>query len=145
MNEFPPVIVERELDAPIETVFQAWTDPTRLIHWFKSSSDTRVVSAEVDLRVGGKYKITLGEDHEPWLLFGTYSEVEEPNLIEFTWMWEEATMELRETLVRVELEPAGEKTKLKLTHSRFSNEKSFQAHGAGWDAVLSTLASYLEG
>jgi len=145
MNEYPPVVIERTFDATIDRVYQAWTDPEQLVQWFKGSPETKVLKAEADPRPGGTYRITIGTPGEPWVLFGTYLQATEPNLIEFTWLWEEATMEPRETIVKVELEAQGDQTKLTLTHSNFSNDQSFQAHGAGWNGVLKTLASFLGG
>ena len=145
MSAFSPIVIERIYDAEVERVFQAWTDPKQLVRWFKGSPETVVLAAETDVRVGGSFRITVGDPGDPWVVSGTYSQVDEPNLLEFTWLWEEATMEPKETLVRVELSPVGDRTRLLLTHSGFSNETSFQAHGKGWDGVLAMLNTLFEG
>ena len=143
MTEFPPVVIEREFEASIERVFRAWTDPTLLVRWFRSSPETVVHSFEVDLRVGGEYRVTIGDPKDPWVAFGKYTEISAPNVIAFTWIWEAATMELNETLVRIELEPVGPNTKLRLTHSGFSSEQSSFAHDKGWNGCLSSLYDFL--
>jgi uncharacterized protein YndB with AHSA1/START domain len=53
-------VIKRRVAAPRERVFQAWTDAEHLRRWFFPSVDGNAVPhAEVDLRVGGHYRITL--------------------------------------------------------------------------------------
>jgi len=144
VSDYPPLIIEREFKAPIERVFQAWTEPDLLMKWFRSSPNVAVDSAEVDLRVGGAYRIAVSDPDDVYVVFGKYTQVVVPELIEFTWKWEESTMEPVELLVRVELSSAAAGTRMRLTHSQFSNEKSANAHDHGWNGVLATLAIYLE-
>ena len=144
MSEFPPVIIERIFKATPDRIFRAWTDPAQLIKWFKTRPETNILEVLADPRVGGSYRISIEMEGGPWIVGGTYLAVVEPSLIEFTWMWEEATMEPAETIVRVELTPTADGTHLKLTHSRLSNETSFQAHDRGWIGTLSTLATLIE-
>ncbi len=144
MSQFPAVVMERELKASAERVFQAWTDPNQLLQWFRGAPGTKVESAEVDLRVGGRYRIVIRSEDDEFIVFGTYSAVEPPRLLEFTWRWEVSSIEPGETLVRVELKPTDTGTHLRLTHSNFSTERSSQTHDQGWTGVLSTLESYLD-
>ena len=48
----------RDFNAPREKVFQAWTDPDILKNWFGPKGVT-TESAQIDLRVGGKYQFSL--------------------------------------------------------------------------------------
>lgn len=136
--------MERELKASAERVFQAWTDPNQLVQWFRGAPGTKVESAEVDLRVGGRYRIVIRSEDDEFIVFGTYSVVDPPRLLEFTWRWEVSSIEPGDTLVRVELLPTDAGTHLRLTHSNFSTERSSQVHDQGWTGVLSTLESYLD-
>jgi len=45
---------ERIVDVPVERLWQAWTDPSHLIHWF-TPEPWSTVQAEVDLRPGGRF------------------------------------------------------------------------------------------
>jgi uncharacterized protein YndB with AHSA1/START domain len=143
MTVFPSVTIEREYDAPIERVFKAWTEPDQIRQWFHHAENSRVASAEAEASVGGKYRITVDNDDYTMVMFGAYTIVDPPKTLEFTFLWEESSMEKAETLVRVDLEPIGNRTRLKLTHSRLSSEESSQAHGQGWDGVLNSLSTYL--
>jgi uncharacterized protein YndB with AHSA1/START domain len=60
----PPQTVEvritRELDAPVEEVFRAWTEPAELSAWYGPAQfDTPEESIHIDLRVGGRYELTM--------------------------------------------------------------------------------------
>ena len=143
MSGFPAVVLEREFPVPVERVFQAWTDPLHLSRWFRGSSETLIESAETDVRVGGRYRIVIRSESDQFIVFGTYSAVEPPTLLEFTWQWEVSSLEPAETLVRVELSPTAAGTHLRLTHTNFSTERSSQAHDGGWLRVLASLESYL--
>ena len=48
----------RVFDAPRELVFQAWTEPEHLKQWWGPNGFT-TPACEVDLRVGGAWKIVM--------------------------------------------------------------------------------------
>jgi uncharacterized protein YndB with AHSA1/START domain len=48
------LVVTRIIDAPLEAVWKAWTDPEQVKHWW-GPKDYTSPSCEIDLRVGGKY------------------------------------------------------------------------------------------
>ena len=55
----PVLRIERTFDAPVERVFRAWSDPGELSRWAWGSIG-HDVTADVDLRVGGGYRIAWG-------------------------------------------------------------------------------------
>jgi uncharacterized protein YndB with AHSA1/START domain len=60
----PPQTLEiritREFDAPIDTVFRAWTVPAEIAAWYGPAQfDTPEETIHVDLRVGGRYELTM--------------------------------------------------------------------------------------
>jgi uncharacterized protein YndB with AHSA1/START domain len=56
------VLVTRIFDAPREQVFTAWTDPDEVAAWFgPEHSDTPRERVRIDLRVGGRYELTMVE------------------------------------------------------------------------------------
>jgi uncharacterized protein YndB with AHSA1/START domain len=60
----PPQTLEvrilREFDAPIEAVFRAWTVPAELAAWYGPAQfDTPEETIRIDLRVGGRYELTM--------------------------------------------------------------------------------------
>ncbi|HEY8182946.1 MAG TPA: SRPBCC domain-containing protein, partial [Thermoanaerobaculia bacterium] len=67
--------VRRTFAAPREKVFQAWTDPQTLKQWFGPPGSKTTV-AEIDLRVGGKFRLTLQKSTgEVVTAFGTFQEI----------------------------------------------------------------------
>ncbi len=145
MTQDAKVVIERELKVPVDRVFSAWTDPAKLCRWFKSSQAMKIEAADVDLQVGGGYRIVLkDEDGDTMVVFGHYTRIEPPQLLEFTWQWEVSSLEKGETLVLVELLPHTVGTLMRLTHTLFSSERSYQAHEMGWSGVLATLTAFVE-
>src|SRR5215203_807261 len=54
------VRITREFDAPIEAVFRAWTVPAEIAEWYGPELfDTPAEKIRVDLRVGGRYELTM--------------------------------------------------------------------------------------
>jgi uncharacterized protein YndB with AHSA1/START domain len=129
--------------ATIHRVFEAWTDPIQMKKWF-APPDTQTPIAEVDLRVGGRYRIGFSGGMAPGLriVSGIYREIRPPHRLVFTWRWEDDPPEA-DTLVTIELEEKNGLTELSLTHQNFLNEESRDHHNAGWNGCLEGLAKYL--
>ena len=84
MSEPAFVRLVEVFDAPRERVFAAWTEPERLKRWWGPGA-FRTTEAEVDLRPGGRYALTLepGAMH----LAGEFREVVPPERLVYTWRW----------------------------------------------------------
>ena len=52
------ILITREFDAPKHLVYQAWTTPELIKRWW-SGDRGEVISAEVDLRVGGAWRYVM--------------------------------------------------------------------------------------
>ncbi len=137
--------IRRTLAAPREKVFRAWTDPEALKKWFRVAEEYTTPIAEVDLRVGGRYRLGMqAPDGGPVLLVGgTYREISPPERLVFTWRSETADESELETLVTVEFHERGESTELVLTHEGFADEARREQHSAGWQGCLEGLARAL--
>ena len=152
--------IKRTLDAPRDLVFRAWTEPDRLSQWWGAGPDFSTPIAEVDLRVGGKYRLGMKapDQEEPYIVGGTYREVRPPERLVYTWAWEqhasgsasgtagEGAPDLGsgETLVTVEFHDVGGKTELVLTHGFFPDRNMRDEHNQGWEGVLTQLARLVE-
>lgn len=125
-----------------EKVWRAWTDPEALMQWFGPGEPGSVTVAEVDLRVGGRYRIVFhtpdGEDHD---VSGVYQEVIEPRRLVFTWAWK-STPE-RVSRVSIDLRPTAGGTELSFVHDRFFDLAARNAHEGGWLPSFTKLDSYL--
>src|SRR4051812_35320106 len=68
------LVTTRTFDAPAHIVFEAWTRPDLLkLWWAPKSMGMSLRSCELDVRVGGKYRLEF--EPEGMAFFGTYLEV----------------------------------------------------------------------
>jgi uncharacterized protein YndB with AHSA1/START domain len=139
----PSLTLKRDYAAPPERVWRAWTDPKALKHWWIPAPGEAVSVAELDVRVGGRFRICFGgadgNEHE---CAGVYKEVAKPKKLVFTWSWPRTTPE-RESLVTILFNAKGSGTELVFTHERFFDEKARDSHREGWTALLEKLEDYL--
>lgn len=70
--------VTRLFDAPARMVFKAWSDPALFRRWWmpKSVTGVSLVSCEMDVRTGGKYKLEFGAgEGDTMAFYGKYLDV----------------------------------------------------------------------
>jgi uncharacterized protein YndB with AHSA1/START domain len=139
----PSLTLKRRFNAAPEKVYAAWADPQKLMQWFGPSQVVAgTVKAEVDLRVGGRYRISFDmNDGEHSEVGGVYREVVPDARLVFTWAWH-STPE-RESLVTVAIKPDGDGTLLTLHQEQFPDEATRDGHQAGWTSTLDKLEIYL--
>ncbi len=69
------ILITREFDAPKHLVFQAWTTPELVRRWWTAKRGQMTV-AEIDLRVGGKWRYVMVADGDMEVGFhGEYREI----------------------------------------------------------------------
>ena len=136
----------RIIDAPRDQVFRAWTDPEHLRSWWGPGAFT-CPEAEVDLRPGGDYRLVMQPtEGEPFVLGGTYREVEPPARLVYTWRWETGpAADGSESLVTVEFEDRGEQTELTLTHTDFPPGHGEAPYRMGWEGGFEKFETLLTG
>lgn len=141
--------LERTIRAKPERVWEAWTTPEQMTRWF-APEGLSVPEVEVDLRVGGRWKVTMrepgGADH---VAVGVYRELDPPNRLVTTWRWvpegEEDPVGPEETIITVELRAEGEGTRVVMIHEGFRTPESRDRHTEGWSSSLSNLESLYAG
>jgi uncharacterized protein YndB with AHSA1/START domain len=70
--------VTRLFDAPPELVFRAWSDPRLFERWWvpRSATGVRLVSCDMDVRTGGKYRLEFGAgEGQTMAFYGKYLDV----------------------------------------------------------------------
>jgi uncharacterized protein YndB with AHSA1/START domain len=145
-------VIRRIIDAPIERVWRAWTEPELLRRWWGPQYYTSP-SCELDLRVGGRLLLCMrapaeqgGQDS---YTTGRFTRIVPKELLEFTQSpadkdgapLDPAAAGLpadfpEETLTTVSFERKGELTKLRLTVSGMSPGQLFVFAFAGWHQSL---------
>lgn len=130
------LIIEALVNAPIETVWSAYTTPEDIKQWNAASDDWHTTKSSVDLRVGGIFSSRMeakdgsfGFDFE-----GTYTKVTPPELLEFSFGERTASVEFANTdkgvRARIAFDP-------ETTHS-------IEQQQQGWQAILNNFARFVE-
>jgi uncharacterized protein YndB with AHSA1/START domain len=132
--------LRRTFRAPAERVFRAWTQPAALREWW-CPPGWNASDVEVDLRVGGAYRIAMRPNRGAAAIavHGRFIEVSPPLRLVFTWCWEGAFGDSPETRVSIELHQFGELTELVLCHEDFTDNAARWQHWSGWLAACGRL------
>ncbi|MDO9335411.1 MAG: SRPBCC family protein [Caulobacter sp.] len=71
------LVVTRTFNAPARIVFKAWTTPELFKRWWSPRSlGMPILACEMDVRTGGGYRLTFGQDEaSSFSFFGKYLEV----------------------------------------------------------------------
>lgn len=72
------LVVSRTFNAPARLVYEAWTKPELFMRWWApKSAGMTLLSCEMDVRVGGGYRVEFGHpaSEQPSTFFGRYLEV----------------------------------------------------------------------
>jgi uncharacterized protein YndB with AHSA1/START domain len=80
------LVVTRTINAPARIVFEAWTNPELFKRWWvPKSAGITLLSCELDVRAGGKYRLAFANGTAPPMeFFGRYIEVTPPARLVWT-------------------------------------------------------------
>jgi uncharacterized protein YndB with AHSA1/START domain len=134
--------IERTFQAPAERVFDAWTSEEVMKRWWQAQRGWETSAAEVDLRVGGAVRVVMYDPEKDVEHGGggTYTEIEPPNRLAFTWLWDGET---RRTLIEIDFAEHDGATTVSFTHSGLWDEATVRSHEGGWGTVLDNLGRML--
>ena len=154
------IVAEIEIAAPPERVFQALTDPHQLFTWWGKEPTVELTLCEMDARPGGRWRFRwkpiAGKEGGPVLeqlrrngadeyeAHGEVLEHDPPRLLVWSWIanWHEHPT--NQTVVRWELTPTKDGTRVQVTHSRLSQEHlARKDYTGGWQGVLTLLRDYV--
>lgn len=128
------VQVEKCMAARPEKVFQAWTRPDLLARWWGPGAE-----AQVDLRVGGRFRLAMSLPSGPLVARGIYREVAENQRLVFTWNWEGS--DEPDSLVTVLFSPAEGGTRVLITHQANPSAEVAEGHRQGWSDCVDRLVA----
>ena len=135
------LVVRRSIRASPERIFDAWTQPRHLKQWWGPES-VECIDAEVDLRVGGRYRIANQfPDGTILWINGMFEAIERPYKLVYTWRVGDA--EAPAERVTVTFEARGEETEVVVAHERIPTEAARVMHERGWVGCLDGLVDYL--
>ena len=131
------ITVQTIVNAPMEKVWDCWTNPQHITHWAFASDDWEAPHAENDLRVGGKFvTVMAAKDKSTSFDFnGVYSHVDQHNVIEYS------IEGGRKVRVEFESLPEGiQVTEIFEAETINSDDKQRD----GWQAILDNFKKYVE-
>ena len=120
------LVVTRTFNGPARIVFEAWTKPELFRQWWvPKSMGMSLLSCEMDVRVGGKYRLEFAHGDSTAAFFGTYKEVMLHSRL--VWTNEESDDGPVTTVTFAE---TGGKTLL-VMHELYSSKEALDAAGTG--------------
>ena len=130
------IIVETIVAAPIEQVWRAYTTPEDIKRWNAASADWHTTAATVDLRAGGAFSSRMeAKDGSMGFDFaGTYTQIVENKLIEYTF---------GDRTARIEFAEAPNGVRVRVTFDP-EQENPVELQRGGWQSILDNFARYVE-
>jgi uncharacterized protein YndB with AHSA1/START domain len=129
---------EIQIAAHPETVWEFLVQPEKATRWMGEA-------ASLDPRPGGEYRVEVIPGQ---VAAGEFVEVDPPHRLVWTWGWtaeSQSPVAEGSTRIEVELEPDGDGTLLRFTHSGLPDQDATQKHAHGWDHYLERLESAARG
>ena len=144
MTDDTTLRIERLIDAPPDVVFRAWTTTEAMEQWYRDGDDFVARVVELDVRVGGRYRVEFGPTGEPpYVETGVYLEIEPPRRLVMSEKIEGVEMPWSDTLVTVVLEEEDDKTRLVLVHEQFPSTAHRDAAAGGWPGFIDRIERYV--
>ena len=128
------LVVTRTVNGPARLVFEAWTKPELFRQWWVPKSlGMSLLSCELDVRVGGTYRLEFEHGDSRAAFFGTYKEVTPHSRL--AWTNEESD---QGSVTTVTFAEQGGKTLL-VMHELYPSKEALDAEGGAADAMGETF------
>jgi uncharacterized protein YndB with AHSA1/START domain len=149
------IVIERTFDAPVELIWQMWTQPEHFQKWYGPNGFT-VPVAEMDVRVGGKRLICMASPDGSMKMWTTGEHIEVSPIERLVYtesmsdengnVMSPTEMGMPEgspttTEVTIVLEDLGGRTKMVMTHAGVPADSP---GASGWNQAFDKLADHIE-
>ncbi|MFJ5760608.1 SRPBCC family protein [Neobacillus sp. NPDC093182] len=136
METSKKIIVETTVQAPVEKVWEYWTEPTHITKWNTASEEWHTPYAENDLQVGGKFlsRMEAKDGSFGFDFGGVYDDVRLNEGIAYTL---EDGRKVTISFIR-----QGDETKVIETFDA-ENSNPIEMQEAGWQAILDNFKKYI--
>jgi uncharacterized protein YndB with AHSA1/START domain len=143
MTPLETLNVSRDIGAPPDRVFEAWTSADQIVRWWGGGGVT-CPEAHVDLRSGGSYRIAnaLPDGSITWIS-GVFETIERPHRLRYTWGVEPTDPDTVPSLVEVEFSPTETGTRVTVNQTRIPGAPAREMFEAGWNGCLDGLRDLL--
>ena len=128
--------VSRQINAPIEAVFNAWLSPEIMARFMTPGEGVTVEDAKADPVEGGVFSLNMiaGENKLPH--GGEYKVIKPHSTIVFSW---DSPFSVDGTLVTLNFTAQDGGTLVALNHVKFADEETRDNHKGGWSKILESL------
>jgi uncharacterized protein YndB with AHSA1/START domain len=137
MESSKKITVETTVKAPVEKVWEYWTEPTHITKWNAASDDWHTPYAENDLRVGGKFlsRMEAKDGSFGFDLGGIYDDVILHKVIAYT----------LDDGRKVQITFQGQENETVITETfDAETENPIEFQQQGWQAILNHFKKYAE-
>ena len=131
------ITVAAEINAPLEKVWNAWSNPEAIKQWNQASADWHTTEAENDLSEGGqfRYHMAAKDGSAGFDLKGTYVSIDEFEYIEY---------ELEDgRQVGISFNEEDGITSVTETFEA-ENQHSTELQQQGWQAIMNSFKQFVE-
>jgi uncharacterized protein YndB with AHSA1/START domain len=131
------ITVTSTINAPVDKVWNLWTDPAHIVHWNQASDDWQTTYAENEPVTGGRFlsRMEARDGSEGFDFTGEYNNVEKNRILEYL---------LDDNRnVQVTFVPQSNKT---VINECFEAEETnpVELQQAGWQAIMNNFKNYAE-
>jgi uncharacterized protein YndB with AHSA1/START domain len=135
------LVVTRTINGPARIVFEAFTKPELLKRWWvPKSAGVPLLSCELDVRVGGRYRLVFGHDaSKPMAFYGKYIEVTPHARL----VWTNDEADHGGAVTTVTFEDIGGKTLL-VMHDLYPSKEALDAALAGMEGGMRETLEQLD-
>jgi uncharacterized protein YndB with AHSA1/START domain len=139
------LVVTRTVNAPARLVFEAWTKAELFRRWWVPQSyGLTLLACDMDVRVGGQYRLVFRHEDSTMEFFGTYLEVVPHSRL----VWTNEEGDHGKTVTTVTFEDTAGKTLL-VVHDSYPSKESLESGSTGalpealdqLDELLASLGS----
>ncbi|MGV3614324.1 MAG: SRPBCC family protein [Fimbriimonas sp.] len=121
------LVVTHTVNAPARLVFEAWTNAELFRRWWVPKSyGLNLVSCEMDVRVGGQYRLAFLHEGSTMEFFGTYVEVTPPSRL----VWTNDEGDAGQTITTVTFNEADGKTQI-VVHDLYPSAEAIDSGSTG--------------
>lgn len=131
------ITVEALIDAPVEKVWEFWTDPKHIRKWNNASDDWHTTKAENNLREDGRFSARMEpkDGTQGFDFSGQYKKITFQKLIEY--VLDDGRK------VKISFSSKGDQTRVKEIFEA-EQENSMELQYSGWQAILDNFKRYVE-
>jgi uncharacterized protein YndB with AHSA1/START domain len=146
------VVFTRVIDAPRSLVYQMWTDPRHVVHWWQPKEFSRPTMDFMDVKVGGGFRVTM--PHQSGVnatAYGTYDTVDPQRRLAYADFCDWDGKLVHNAHITVDFADEGAKTKLTITGvfewlpdrgAEWTEAMMKRGWYDGWDANMTLLEGY---